>query len=164
VVASSGAGQGAEPSPGADPLADAGSVFVGTVVAIANQDRWAQVQVEEVWKGPDLPAAVEVRGSPADDPTAFTSVDRTYGIGVRYLFAGEPPAPFLSDNACSPTREWGDDLDAARPADAREPLGGSTTDDGQPDPSGIVLPIGAALIVGLIALLAVIVVRRTQTE
>ena len=150
--------------PGADPLADAGSVFVGTVVAIANQGRWAQVQIEEVWNGPDLPATLEVRGSPAEDPNAMTSVDRTYSVGVRYLFAGEPPAPFFSDNNCSPTREWGDDLDAVRPADARQPLGDSSGNEGQPDLGGIVAPIAAALVIGLVALLAVVVVRRTQSE
>ena len=74
------------PPGGADDLwKSADAVFVGTVTAIANNARWATVRVEEVWQGPDQPAEVVVRGGP--EGNTATSVDRSYTVGIRYLFA-----------------------------------------------------------------------------
>lgn len=111
------------PVPGAVPWADAEVVFVGTVTSVTNGDRWATVSVEEVWKGPDQPAKVVVRGGP--EGNTVTSVDRTYAVGGRYIFAVTVEDGALLDNACSGTTATdGVDLAAARPADVRVPGGG----------------------------------------
>ena len=95
----------------------AGVVFVGTVVSTANVDRFAVVAVEEVWKGPSLPAQVEVRGtSVPDGADMFTSVDRSFQAGVRYLFVlADGTGPPFADNNCSLTQEWRPELAAYRP-------------------------------------------------
>ena len=111
-----------------NPYAALPVVFLGTVVTTLEQDRLAIVRVESVWNGPDLPATVEVRGSPAlgtPVPAGMgvaTSVDRTYQRGQRYLFAPINDRPPFEDNACTPTRVYSPDLEAFRPASARPPL------------------------------------------
>jgi len=137
--------------------ATADTLFVGTVVSTSNGNRWAEVSVEEVWRGPDQPATVVVRGGPLGD--VFTSVDRSYRAGARYLFFpfADPESGGLADNACTSTTEWTDELARLRPAEVRQPVGAS------PDASdldvwslvpvaGIVLLVfGVLLVVGLVA-------------
>jgi len=108
-----------EPVPFTQALASAPLVFVGTVTATADQERTATVHVDELWKGPPLPAQVTLRGSP-DTSAAATSVDRHYKEGLRYLFvpAGEAGPPF-DDNSCTLTREFTADVKALRPASVR---------------------------------------------
>ena len=86
-------------------------VFVGTVLRTENEGRWPTVRVEERWKGArDLADTVVVRGGP--EPGTATSIDRTYLPG-RYLFVVSAPGGILTDDACSGTRPWTDDLDGA---------------------------------------------------
>jgi LPXTG-motif cell wall-anchored protein len=96
---------------------DSKVVFVGTVTSVSNHDRWAVVRIDEVWKGPELPAEVEVRGGPESE-TVFTSGNRTFRAGVRYLLFPLGEASPFGDNSCSHTTEWRDDLAAARPSAA----------------------------------------------
>ena len=127
-------------------IAGSDVVLVGTVTQLANNDRWAKVQVEEIWKGAPLPAVVEVHGG-GPDPNTFSSVDRTYELG-RYLFTLGRNGTELSDNACSGTTVWSQDLEAFRPADW---LGPDQSTEPEPEAIdlGFLLPIAG---VGIIAL------------
>ncbi|MEK6719067.1 MAG: hypothetical protein AABZ33_00195 [Chloroflexota bacterium] len=134
-----------EPRPLEQVIAGSEVVIVGTVTALANDGRWASVSVEEVWKGGPLPAIVEVRGGP--EPGTASSVDRTFAQG-RYLFTLFRDGAILSDNSCSGTTAWVDDLGAFRPADWAGP------DQAEADtPSGVdlgfLLPILGVAIVAL---------------
>ena len=93
-------------------------VFVGTVEAVRNVARFATVRINEQWKGPDLPDSVEVRGADVDDPNAFTSGDRSYAVGRRYLFLPANDAPPFLDGLCSATTPWSPELNYLRPAQA----------------------------------------------
>jgi len=151
------------PPPGGDPWADAEVVFIGTVTAVANGDRWATVRVEEVWRGPDQPAEVIVRGGP--ESNTATSVDRTYNVGIRYIFALSIADGALSDSACSGTTPADAvDIVATRPKDIRPPLGGSlNTPDGGPDLGDFAGPALVVGIVGGLLVVTVLVARRRDT-
>lgn len=140
-------------------MREADSVFVGTVTSLSNGDRWATVAVEEVWAGPDLAEAVEVRGAPEG---MTTSADRIYAAGKAYLFVVLIAEGQLTDNACSVTREFTRDLAALRPATARPPIAPAPDADAAApfDPASLLLP--AALIVGAGAVVfgTVLVLRR----
>src|SRR3981081_736956 len=69
-----------------DELATAPVVFVGTVAFTSDNDRVARVRVESIWRGPDLPAYVDVLGSPVTGPFTASSVDRKFRSGERYVF------------------------------------------------------------------------------
>jgi hypothetical protein len=134
----------------AESIRAAEVVIVGTVTATENRDRWASIAVEEIWKGPDLPPNVIVRGGPAGDTAS--SVDRTFDAGVRYLFLVSLDGQGgLADNACSQTTPWDDGLAASRPADARAP---SAIDDtaGAGDPADLIVPALVALLVAAVLL------------
>lgn len=142
----------------------ADAVFVGTVVDVENNARWAKVTVDEVWTGPDQPAEVVVRGGPADQGTG-SSVDRTYLVGARYLFAVLVVDGNLEDNACSGTTQVDAiDLDAMRPDDVRTPNGGPV--DAAESSGGLDLGslTGPALLVSVIGglLLATILLARRR--
>lgn len=147
------------PPGGADDLwKSADAVFVGTVTAIANNARWATVRVEEVWQGPDQPAEVVVRGGP--EGNTATSVDRSYTVGIRYLFAVVVVDGRLEDSACSGTTEAGTiDLNAIRPADVRRPEGATVTPGG-PDLGALAGPVVVVGIVGGLLLATVLLARR----
>lgn len=119
----------APPEPLDRLLATSDVVIVGTVTAVANNDRWAKVQVEEIWKGGPLPAILEVHGG-GPDPNMMTSVDRTYAPD-RYLFTLARDGTELLDNACSGTTVWSEDLARLRPADWQGPDQSS-----EPEPEG----------------------------
>ncbi len=121
----------APPPPIEQGLADAGVVMVGTVMTVTNADRWADVRVEEIWKGRDLPAIVQVRGGV--EPGTATSVDRTYEPGTRYLFVVRTDAGYLSDDSCTLTQPYGPQLERHRPDAPRTPVTSpTTTPDGEP--------------------------------
>jgi len=150
------------PPPIEQAIRDADSVFVGTVTSLSNNDRWATVAVEEVWKGPDLARIVEVRGGPAGN--VMTSVDRSFMAGTRYLFLPYIADGALSDNACSSTAEFTADLVRLRPATAHPPIAPAPDPDTATpfDPASLLLP--AALIVGAGVLVfggALVLRRRT---
>jgi len=134
-------------------------VLVGTVTSVANNDRWAQVAVEEIWRGPDQPAEVVVKGGGAD-PGMMTSVDRTYVAGVRYLFTLTVAGEDLTDNACSGTTEAESaDIDRIRPADARLVSTPGAVDDG-PDLGGLAGPLVLVAAIGGLLLATVLLARR----
>jgi hypothetical protein len=150
-------GTGAQASCAVPPLDDSirasDVAFVGTVVELANQDRWATVNVEEIWHGPDLAPMVEVRAGPAGD--VGSSIDRTYSLG-RYLFIVTVAEGALQDTACSATTEWTGDLTQFRPPDARRP---SAPVDTAPEPTAGSSPlspvvVAAAMVVAVVALFA----------
>jgi hypothetical protein len=127
---------------------DADIVILGTVRAVADQDRIATVVVEEIWRGPDLPPEVTVRGGFGTGAT-FTSGDRTFETDVRYLFDLRESEGSLQDNACSLTAPWSADLAALRPADARLVGTRPSSDANAIDLAG---PLGILVIVGAVAL------------
>lgn len=149
--------------PIAEALAEAEIVFVGTVTATAERDLWATVTVEEIWKGPDLPVVVQVKGGQGGN--VGTSVDREFRSGVKYLFT---PTMLqdgtFSDNACTPTRVWEEALAALRPADARGPIGGTPPEPSGFDVGGLVVPLGVALLVAAALLIVGLAVRGRQSD
>jgi hypothetical protein len=134
------------PPPIEEAVRDADVVFVGTVIRVANLDRWATVAVEEVWKGPDMAPLVEVRGGPGGN--AASSVDRSFTAGTRYLFLPFIAEGALQDSSCSSTTEFAADLIRLRPATAHPPIAPAPDPDtADPfDPASLLVP--AALIVG----------------
>jgi hypothetical protein len=110
-----------------ESLKTADVVFVGTVQSTSNADRWAAVEVDEVWKGSDVPKEVEVRGGPEDPAGPLgvaSSVDTTYEPGVRYLFVPVNSGPPYRDNSCTPTRRYAPVLDRFRPrGGVHQPVG-----------------------------------------
>lgn len=132
-------------------LAQAEVVFVGVVTAVTHEQRTALVDVEEIWRGPELPTEVTVLGGFED--LGFTTADRYFEEGRRYLFAPSLTEGRLEDNACSATQIWSDDLTDLRPASfvTPEPVEG--------DPSGgIPAPVigiaSAVLAIGAVSILA----------
>lgn len=93
--------------------ANADIVFIGSVVELSNNDRTAVMEVEQVWKGPQLPDIVTVNGGPGDTDT-FTSVDRTFEVGTYIVFPVNSTPPF-EDNACTLTQRTTAALDVINP-------------------------------------------------
>lgn len=134
----------------------AASVFVGEVRSVETDDRIVTMEVLSVWKGRDLPAHVEVRGTTTYG-AAPAATDRRFEAGARYLVIPENSrSPFLA-TSCSATQRFSGSpglipqslQDAAGTASGRAPLG--------PDPVDVeaavsrsVLPLIGAI--GLIAL------------
>jgi hypothetical protein len=146
------------PSPLPDRLQAARVVFVGTVVGLSDSGRRAQVRVETIWKGPDLPRVVDVVGSPAGLGGA-SSIDRTFQADQRYLFVLADERPPFSDNSCSATQPYTAAVAAYAPADARpvstDGAGGGTR--ANPWIWGALAAVGAA---GLVAVTVVLRRRR----
>lgn len=140
------------PMPIEQALRESGSVFVGTVVGLADADRTANFDVDEVWVGPDLPARAVVHGGPEGD--TFTSVDRTWEANGRYLVFASVVDGQLTDNACSNTQSWSDELEALRPPDAQPPE--AATDSGTTGglPATALVVIGGLVALGLVSVLA----------
>ena len=117
VARASCAGPPTEP---AVAIAAAPVAFVGTVEATSNGNRVALVRVESVWRGPNLPTKVIVKGTP-DEAAAATSVDRIFGPGTRYLFLPINFASPFEDNSCTATQVYSSAIANLAPADARPP-------------------------------------------
>jgi hypothetical protein len=133
------------PPPVDNAVQTADILFVGTVTATANRNSWATVQVEEVWRGPDQPSTLLIKGGPGGN--AATSVDRSFEVGTKYLFFPYvDPQAGLSDNSCTSTQPWNEGLAPFRPADARAPTGGTSEGTGF-DLGGIIGPLAVALVV-----------------
>ncbi len=88
-------------------------VFIGRVVELSNDNRSATVEVEQVWKGPELPDVVVVHGGPEREDE-ITSVDRQFGLG-SYVFFPTNAGPPFTDNSCSLTQPATSALDAVNP-------------------------------------------------
>ena len=108
-------------------VASAGRAFVGTVVGTDDDGRRAFVRVESIWSGPDLPASVEVLGSPVvgrpskRGETVATSVDRRYAAGAKYLFLLNGGGLPLHDDSCTQTQPYTAEVAAAVPSTAHRP-------------------------------------------
>ena len=158
----------AEPVPIEQALGEAPTVFVGTVTHVQYSGRVATFQVEEVWKG-DVGAVAVVNGGPglseleaarAQGQEVFSSVDRTFESGSRYLVVsyGREGAT-LSDNACSATRVFTGDLEQHRPESAYTPVAPPAPDTGdEGTPPGIWIGL-AALVVATTGAMAVAIRR-----
>lgn len=141
--------------------------FTGTVRALTNQGRTATVDVIRVWKGPDLPKRVEVRGTIATQSKVVTALDRLYALDSTYLFL--PPAgaaPRFVENRCSATRTLDAGLAARAPTDGgRVPVGEGVALPreglGRFVPLMIVIP--ALLVLGGLLLAARRQTRRSRT-
>ena len=109
--------------PLAQAIATGPVVFVGLVTATSDGNRTAQVNVEAVWKGPSLPATVQVNGSLVHGENVMTSVDRRFHVGERYLFIprGDQSGPVFEDTACSPTTVYDVTMARFAPAQPRGP-------------------------------------------
>ena len=148
------------PAPIENAVKTADIVFVGTVTGTAEGNRWATVTVEEIWRGPDQPRTVVIRGGPGGNTA--TSVDRAFEPGVRYLFfpiADE--AAGLSDNSCTNTTPWAEAMVALRPADARQPVGAAPTTGGGFD-FGSLAPVGVPILVFAVLLGVGLLARGRQ--
>jgi len=148
------------PPPLQEAIRAADVAFVGTVIRVANQDRWATVTVEEVWHGPDLTPIVEVRAGPAGNTAS--SIDRTYASGTKYLFTVSAGGGTLIDSSCSSTTEWTADLAQFRPADARSAVS-PPVETAPTDTFSILLPLAAVAAVALVVFGAVALVAFRRT-
>jgi hypothetical protein len=112
-----------QPPPLERAIAEADVAFVGTVETISNRGRDATVAVESLWKGPDLPAEVEVFGGPRRENIALSN-ERHFEDGTRYLFIPTNRRPPFKDNACTQTQQYRSALDRFAPeqADADVPF------------------------------------------
>ena len=150
------------PPPNGRAVKEADIVFIGTVTATTNNDRWATVEVEEIWKGDDIDPIVEIKAGPADPPGpagVASSADRTFEEGVRYLFFPYRGKKGFTDSSCSNTTRFTPELERFRPTSARD-LGGATGDaDGGAEASSFPLVIGAAILVA-----ALVFARRRITN
>jgi hypothetical protein len=131
-------------------------VFVGTVTFTSDNDRVARVKVESIWRGPELPAYVDVHGSPVSGLSAASSVDRKYSAGTRYLFVLFSANQPLQDNSCSATQVYTTEVAALAPGDARQPAPATAFDDVQNAISqywlralGLLAIVGAVVFIGL---------------
>jgi hypothetical protein len=139
-----------------------GIVFVGKVISTDNQNTWATVTVGDVWRGPDQPAEVLIKGGPGGN--AATSVDRTFEVGVTYLFFPLPDSTGgLSDNSCSSTTPWRPEFGDLRPSDAHAPAA-ALAGAGGLDFSGILGPIVVAVIVAGVLLAVGLLARSRQAS
>ncbi|MGH8944536.1 MAG: hypothetical protein ACRDVL_00100 [Acidimicrobiia bacterium] len=124
-----------DPLPIDKALAEAETVFVGTVSDLEHDGRLADFMVEEVWKG-EVAARVLVSGGPAlseldaigPGETIVTSVDRHFEVGVRYLVVpwGVDQGVYM-DNSCSVTQVYDSSLDEYRPESAQPPVDDTDT-------------------------------------
>ena len=135
-------------------LKKAAVAFVGTVAQLTNEDRWAVVTVEEVWKGSDIPSYVQIQGGEKSGlfGSVRSSVDREFVRGRRYLFFphGRDGAVF-QDNSCSATTRYHSGLDALRPDTASAPIPVDPIDTGGPPWGLIAVLLGILVVVFIVA-------------
>ena len=137
-------------------------VFVGRVDSIDNGGRTADVTVQEVWRGDVADRAVVDGGL---DPVNPAEDDRTFEVGVTYVFLPASVDGRLVDSICSATVPWDEpSMGGLRPPEARapEPLPSS-----QPGPLSLLGDLAGPLlvtaIVGGLLIVTVLVARRRET-
>src|SRR6202165_2302326 len=154
---------GSPPSLG-DQLGAAHVLFIGSVVYTSNGDRTARVKVESIWKGPTLPAYVDVHGeAPGCGAGCGSSMDHSYSSGQRYLFAplNDNP-PFQDYGECGGlTQPYSADLAAYAPADTRAPYPATPTEQVQNVVGQYWWPVTVFAVI-LLALVAVVRRRRRK--
>lgn len=70
-----------------DQVSAAKVVFVGSVIYTTDNNRTARVRVDAIWKGPRLPAYVDVHGeAPGSGPFSGSEGDHQFQSGQEYLF------------------------------------------------------------------------------
>jgi hypothetical protein len=139
-------------------------VFVGTVVSTSNDNRFAYVRVESIWKGPEIAEFVRVTGSPVSGAAA-TSVDRHYQAGTRYLFVLYSTDQPFQDNDCTGTQPYTSALAPLQPADARTPITVGYPTDPVPNRFAgqlIIATIIVALVVGAVVIVITAVRLRSK--
>ncbi len=150
----------APPRPIQESLLLADAVVVGTVTHLENGGRWITVRVEERWRAPDsLPDTIEVRGGP--EPGASTSVDRVFGEG-RYLFVLTGGPETFTDNACSATTIWSDDLAALRPSGVSPAADVVAGEPMAPLDLDVIVPLAALIGALAIALISYLLILRSR--
>ena len=153
------------PQPAEDAVLFGDVVFVGTVLRSENEGRWPTVRIEERWKGAaGLADTIVVRGGP--EPGTATATDRTYLPG-RYLFVVRNENGALSDDGCSGTQAWTDDLVPLRPAGVTPAATELPTDPlGSINPGDLAAVAGLlfALLVAIVAYLYVLRARRRPPD
>lgn len=96
------------PAPLAEAFPAAELVFSGTVILTAGRDRAATVEVDTVWKGHEVPAETQVWGTENPFPSggfeSIGSLDRSFQIGVRYVFFPVSNVEPYLDNSCTLTQ------------------------------------------------------------
>jgi hypothetical protein len=126
-----------------------GVVFVGTLTSADDTSGRATFAVEDVWSGGDVPAVVEVAGSPGQwnrqPPDARYLVLATV-VGGKLDLRSE----------CSHALPWDESMAAERPATAHPPTTG-TTDSGVP--YQLLVVVGVVLLIGAVSAFAF---RRTR--
>ena len=136
-------------------------LFVGDVVKLENDNRWAKVLIDERWQNADgLPDTVDVRGGP--EPGVAGSTDRAYTMG-RFLFDVTNFGPYLVDSSCTATTLWSDDLARYRPSNVAEAPGSSS---GSPldavSSSDLVLAAGLVLALLIAVVTYILILRRRK--
>ena len=131
-------------------------VFVGKIAVTSDDHTEAVVNVKSIWKGPDLPQLVDVRGGFEGDRDV-----RTFNNGAVYLFfRSNRSEPFI-DSACSATQLYsGPELvvpayltDAVGAETARLPIG--LDGPGLPATSALTpMAIGILILVVVVGLFA----------
>jgi hypothetical protein len=98
--------------------------FVGSIVYTSSENRFARVKVESIWKGPRLPAYVDVHGeAPGSGPFSGSEADHQYQTGQTYLFLplNDHP-PFQDYGDCnSSTEVYSSDVATNVPQGAKLP-------------------------------------------
>jgi len=146
-----------------ESIARAEVVFVGRVSEIDAGGRSAAVEVAEVWKG-DVANRIVVDGGL--DPANPAEDDRTFELGVTYLFLPSVVDGHLVDSICSATTPWDEaSIAGLRPGGAAPPPSPATAVTGPlaglTDLAG---PLLLALVVGGAAFaIAIVVGRRRDT-
>lgn len=125
--------------------------FVGIMTVVDSAGTRATFAVEEVWKGGDLPANVEVTG-----PFGLQWTDPS-AAGARYLVTANVVGGALQvGGECNQAYPWDPSIAAARPATAHPPQSPAPAGD---VPIPLLLIVGSVLLLGIVSALAF---RRTR--
>ena len=115
----------------ANEISTAKVVFVGSVIYTTDNGRTARVNVESIWKGPTLPAYVDVHGeAPGSGPFSGSEGDHQFQAGQQYLFVplnDRPPFEDYGDCNIS-TQPYTAALAAYVPPGAKAPDAATRTD------------------------------------
>ena len=105
----------AEPPGFAQGFEAAPLVFTGTVLWTESFNRVAHVEVDAIWKGAQIAAEVTVFGTPDPFPgggfMTTSSLDRTFQMGVKYVFFPVSLSDPYDDNSCTLTQPLTLDLE-----------------------------------------------------
>lgn len=141
----------------ADQIRTARVAFVGNVIYTTDNGRTARVRVESIWKGPRLPAFVDVHGeAPGSGMFSASEADHRYQTGQRYLFLPlNTQPPFQDYGECSfSTQPYTVALASYAPAGATTPeppniadvVGNFTGQYSRPLLIVVVLVLGAVMV------------------